>query len=204
MKNAIHLSHLQRLMAQRNGYLVLAAGLMLLCVLLSLMVLHLIGRERIIVTPPVVHQSFWVDHDEVSPQYLSEMTSFFAQLRLTKTPSNAAFQRDTLLRYTDPHYYGILKNELVAEEDHIQVSHINLVFYPVNVEVNAKQLIAHITGDLYSTVGDTSLQPMRITYRVQYRYDQGRLLVQSFQEEKDIKKIKEEKPTQLPEEKSHA
>ncbi len=184
MKTAIQLSHLQKLIAQRNGYLVLAAGLLLLCVLLSAMVLHLIGRERIIITPPVVHQSFWVDHNDVSPDYLSEMTSFFAQLRLTKNPDNAAFQRTTLLRYTDPSYYGTLKSELVAEEDHMQAAHISLAFYPVNVEVNAKQLVAWITGDLISTVGNSPLTPTRITYRVQYRYDQGRLLVRSFEEQK--------------------
>ena len=185
MKTAIQLPYLQKLIAQRNGYLVLATGLMLLCLLLSMMVLHLIGRERIIITPPLVHQSFWIDHDEVSPQYLSEMTNFFAQLRLTKTPESAAFQRETLLRYTDPSYYGTLNNELVAEEDHITASHISLAFYPVNVTVDVKQLTAWITGDLRSTVGDALLPSVRITYQVTYRYDEGRLLVKSFQEEKN-------------------
>lgn len=184
MKTAIQLSHLQKLIAQRNGYLVLAAGLVVLCLLLSCLTLRLVGRERIVVTPPVVHQSFWVDHSDVSPQYLAEMTSFFAQLLLTKTPSNAAYQRETLLRYTDPTYYGAFKNKLVAEEDHMAASHITLAFYPVNIEVDVAKLTARITGELHATVGDAPLPLVRLTYRVQYRYDQGRLLIQSFQEEK--------------------
>jgi type IV conjugative transfer system protein TraE len=191
MKKSVALSHLQRLIAQRNGYLVLAAGLMLLCVLLSLTVLNLIGRERIVITPPIVHHSFWVDHDTVSPMYLSEMTHFFAQLKLTKTPSSAVYQRDMLLRYTDPGYYGAFKNELVAEDDHLTAAHISLVFYPVNMEVNTQDLTASITGDLQSTVGDVRMPSVRVVYKVSYRYDQGRLLVKSFQEEK--KKEREEK-----------
>jgi conjugal transfer pilus assembly protein TraE len=183
MKAAIQQSRLQQLIAQRNGYLVLATGLLLLCLLLCVMVFHLIGRERIIITPPVVHRSFWVDHNEVSPEYLAEMTTFFAQLRLTVTPSNAAFQRTTLLRYTDASAYGELNNELVAEADHLTQGHISLAFYPVNIEVDAKHLMARVEGDLYSTVGNTPAKPARIAYRVQYRYNQGRLWLQSFEEE---------------------
>ena len=41
-----------------------------------------------------------------------------------------------------------------------------------------------IIGDLVSNVGRTQLTSERVTYRVQYRYDQGRLLVSQFQEVK--------------------
>jgi len=181
--HAAHLkSRLQKLIAQRNGYLMLAAGLLLLSLLLSLMVWRLIGRERVIITPPVVHRTFWVDHDEVSAEYLAEMTTFFAQLRLTVTPSSAPFQHATLLRYTDSAHYGELKNELVAEADHLTQSHISLAFYPVRVETDAKHLQARIEGDLYSTIGNAPATPIRIAYRVMYRYNEGRLLLQTFEE----------------------
>lgn len=183
MRFSIHNSRVNKLLAQRNGYLVLSAGLLLVCLLLSTMVLRLIGRERTIIVPPVVHSSFWVDHQEVSPEYLAEMTNFFAQLRLTVNPSNAAYQREALLRYTDPSYYGALKNELVAEADHLEASHISLAFYPVNLQVDAKHLVARITGDLQANVGDDPLPAERVSYHIVYRYDQGRLLLKSFSEE---------------------
>jgi len=182
MKAALLRSRLQQLIAQRNGYLVLAAGLLLLSILLSLMVLRLIGHERVIITPPVVHRTFWVDHSEVSPEYLAEMTTFFAQLRLTVTPSSAPFQHETLLRYTDSAHYGELKNELVAETHHLLQSHISLAFYPTRVEADAKHLQARIEGDLYSSIGNAPAKPIRITYRVTYRYSEGRLLLQTFEE----------------------
>lgn len=184
MKHTIHASRLQKMMAQRNGYLALAAGLLLLCLLLGCVSFCLVGRERIIITPPVVHRSFWVSHQAVSPEYLSEITEFLAQLRLTVTPSNAAYQREALLRYTHPSYYGVLKNALMAEAEHLIQSHISLAFYPVQISVNAKQLTAQLIGDLQSTIGDTPASTVRVTYQLRYRYINGKLLLTAFQEER--------------------
>jgi len=182
MQIAYQKSRLQQLIAQRNGYLVLAAGLMVLTVLLALGLLRLIGRERVVVVPPIVEQAFWVDAKAISPSYLSQMTVFFAQLRLNMTPSSAAYQRDTLLRYTDPQYYGDFKNELVAEADHLTQTHTSLVFYPVEVAVDAPHLTATITGDFSATVGNMPLPVQRLTYQLVYRYTQGQLWLRSFQE----------------------
>lgn len=181
MQIAHHKSRLQQLIAQRNGYLVLAAGLLILSLLLTISVCRLIGRERIVVVPPVVNQSFWLDSQTVSPEYLSQMTTFFAQLRLNMTPSSAEYQRQTLLRYTDPSYYGDFNNELVAEADHLTQTHTSLVFYPVDLSVDTHRLTAQLSGDLSGTVGNVPLPVKRVTYRLTYCYAQGRLWLQSFQ-----------------------
>ncbi len=185
MKTAIQQSRLQELIAKRNGYLVLSVGLLLLCVLLSMMILRLIGRERIVITPPVIQRSFWVDNSQVSPEYLTEMTIFLAQLRLTVTPTSAEYQRETLLRYTDASFYGGFKNELVAEADHLTKSHLSLAFYPTNIMVDSQNLNARITGDLISTIGNAPLPAARVIYQVRYRYINGQLRLQSFQELED-------------------
>lgn len=177
-----HKSRLQQLIAQRNGYLVLAVGLIGLTLLLAISLYRLIGRERIVIAPPVVEQAFWVDAKTISPTYLSQMTVFFAQLRLNVTPDSAAYQRETLLRYTDPSYYGDFKNALVSEADHLTQTHTSLVFYPVDVSVDAPHLTAKISGDFSATVGNVSLPVKRLTYQIIYRYAQGRLWLRSFQE----------------------
>ena len=86
-------SRLQQILAQRNGYLVLAALLAGVCLLLTISVCRLIGRERIVITPPVVNQAFWVEAKAVSPEYLSQMASFLAQLRLNLTPAMRLISR---------------------------------------------------------------------------------------------------------------
>ena len=178
-------SRLQGILAQRNGYLVLAALLALVSVLLAVSVCRLIGRERIVITPPIVNQAYWVEAKAVSPEYLSQMASFLAQLRLNLTPGNAAYQQETLLRYTDPSYYGDLKNELVNEAEQLAKTHTSLIFYPVEVTVDAKQLTAQLTGDLSATVGNDHLPVQRIHYQLQFRYSEGRLWLKSFEEIKD-------------------
>jgi conjugal transfer pilus assembly protein TraE len=178
-------SRLQQMLAQRNGYLVLAALLAGVCLLLTVSVCRLIGRERIVITPPVVNQAFWVEARAVSPEYLSQMASFLAQLRLNLTPANAAYQQETLLRYTDPAYYGDLKNELVNEAEQLEKTHTSLIFYPVEVVVDAKQLTAQLTGDLSATVGNDHLPVQRIHYQLQFYYSEGRLWLKSFEEIKN-------------------
>ncbi len=178
-------SRLQQILAQRNGYLVLAAILAGVSLLLTISVCRMINRERIVIIPPLINQSFWVEQNAVSPEYLSQMTTFLAQLRLNLTASNAAYQRDALLRYTDPAYYGDLKTELVNEADHLEKTHTNLIFYPVEVTVDIQHFTTNITGDLSATVGNDLLPTQRISYQLGFRYSAGRLWLKSFNEIKN-------------------
>ena len=61
------------------------------------------------------------------------MTTFFAYLRLNVTSESADNQRQLLLRYVDPRYFGVLNAALIAERDRITTSHVSTAFYPVNV-----------------------------------------------------------------------
>lgn len=182
MKNLVQKSRITQLMEQRNGYLTLSAGLIALCILLVLLLFYTTNREKIVIVPPVVHKSFWVSSNAVSPEYLSEMTLFFTYLRMNMTPSNVVAQREMLLRYVDPRYYGKLKNTLVADGDKVTLEHLNIAFYPANIKVDEKAMTAIITGDLISSVGTTELPPQRVNYQISYRYDDGRLMVSDFSE----------------------
>src|SRR5262249_50707912 len=103
---------------------------------------------------------------------------------LNVTPESADTQRHLLLRYVEPRYYGEFNNELIAERDRLVQQHMSTVFYPVAIQVDTQSLSAEITGDLISSVGSTQLAPQRVTYFIHYRYNQGRLLINQFQEVK--------------------
>lgn len=198
-------SRLQNLIAQRNGYLVLAVALAVISLVLLICVCRMINRERIVIVPPVIQQAFWVNSQTVSPEYLSQISSFLVQLRLNMTPSSAEYQREMLLRYTDPAYYGELKNELVEEADHLTKTHTSLIFYPVDIAVDVSHLTAQISGDFSATVSNMPLPVQRLSYRLSYRYAQGRLWLQSFQEITDkTNESKESKQTITQEDSSHA
>ncbi len=184
MRSIFQKTRIVQLIEQRNGYMVLACGLTVLCLLLVILSFYLSDRERIIITPPLVEHGFWVTNSEVSSQYLADMTTFFMYLRLNVTPESADNQRQSLLRYVYPSDYGAFNTLLISERDRIIAQHISSAFYPVNMQIDAKALSVMITGDLISSVGTTQLSPQRVAYFVKYHYSNGRLLVEQFQEVK--------------------
>ncbi|CAM4391425.1 MAG: hypothetical protein LEGION0398_MBIBDBAK_00178 [Legionellaceae bacterium] len=180
MKWALYQSKLSRLLKQRHILVQLLFAEMGLIGLLIMMLFYAFMHERIVITPPLIEKRFWVNQHSVSVEYLSEMSAFFASLRFNLTPANVANQRDTLLRYTDSRYYNTLKTGLVAEADNILKEHITLAFYPVDIAVNTTSLIAKVTGDMTTQVGNVLLPVKRETYLIRYTYHDGRLLVASF------------------------
>ena len=83
---------------QANRGLSLWLGLLVAGHLLSLVViLGLIGRERIIVVPPSLEKSFWVSGNTVSREYLEQMGAFVAWLVLDVSPSSIRWKTETLL-----------------------------------------------------------------------------------------------------------
>jgi conjugal transfer pilus assembly protein TraE len=185
MKKTLQKSRLQHVIENRNGYLVLASGSIFLNILMIFYLFTLIGSERVIVLPPDVSKTFWVDGHHVSSEYLSEMGLFFAGLRLNATQGDASLQHDILLRYVHPSFYSQMKSQLIQEKERINGSHISMSFYPVNVQVDDKQWMVRIDGDLQSMIGQDPQPIQRVTYQMQFNYDSGRLLVKSFEEVKD-------------------
>lgn len=185
MKRMIQKSLLQYVIRHRNGYLIVALGSLILNLLLSITLMLMIGHERIILVPPSIDKTFWVSASHVSPEYLSEMSLFFSNLRFNITPTNATTQRELLLRYVQPNKYEELKTELLSEADYLVKEHISTAFFPVNVIVDSKKLVGRVTGDLQSTIGDSQLPAKRVTYQIAFNYNAGRLFVISFDEVKN-------------------
>lgn len=175
----------RKIIAQRNGYLVLSIGLIALSVILSLLVAFLVGRERIVLLPPSMNKNIWVSSQTASPEYFSRMTIFLSELALNVTSDNVDFQNELLLRYVDPTYYISLKPQLVAEADRIKKDHISTAFFPVDMKVNIQHHEAIVTGDLKSYVGDTALPNKRISYRFVYRFNSFTPLITLFEEVKN-------------------
>lgn len=141
-------------------------------------------RERVVIVPPVIEKPLWVTSSQVSPEYLIDMSKYFSILRLNVTTSNAVSQRDDLLRYVAPEHYNDIKTELLLEADKLKKSHISTAFFPINVDVDTKKLLARVTGDMHSSVGDIHLPIQHVTYEISYKYQNGRLIITSFDEVK--------------------
>lgn len=184
MKIQIQKSLLQYAISRRNGYLAIACGSLFLNILLGIGMLSMMGHERVVLVPPRISQTFWVEHNNISSEYLSEMSYFFAVLRFSITPSTVENQRETLLRYVSPEYYETLKIELINEAEKMTKEHISTVFYPADIKVDTKHLEALITGDLITTIGTNQLPVKRAIYKIGYSHNNYRLLVKKLIEVK--------------------
>ena len=74
---------------------ILLAVSMLATLLLAAHTVRQAGRERVVVVPPAIHKTFWVEAERASPEYLEQMGYFPAQLTLNVTPKVAVRSRVT-------------------------------------------------------------------------------------------------------------
>lgn len=170
---------------QRNGYLLLSSGLLILCLVLSFTIIFLSGRERIILVPPDMKKDIWVSNNQASREYLTRITFALSQLALNVTADNVNYQQEQLLQYADPSYYTKLKPELLAIADKIKNEHITTAFFPMDIKVDCEHNEAIITGDLKTFVGDTTLPTKRVSYHFVYRFNAFSPLITLFEEVKN-------------------
>lgn len=176
-------SKLLELLKQRNSHLLFAVGLLASNLIQLIIILCLAGNWHTIILPPNA-PSYWLSHRQVSNSYLTDMTHYLADLALNVTPDSAKFQREEILKFTDPKGYGSLKAALIACEDNIKQKNIATLFYAVDVQVDSKQLSCIITGDLKTFVGQQLTSTQRLSYLARFRYHNGKLLVVQFEEVK--------------------
>ena len=132
--------------------------------------------------PPVIERPSWVTSYQVSPEYLSGMSLFLANLLLNVTPSNATMQHDLFLRYVDSPFYDRFKTELITQEDRLKKEHMTMSFQLSNVKVDTTKFIARISGDVAYMVGNTAMPTKHLTYAITFNYQLGQLKVKSFEE----------------------
>jgi len=190
MRLRYYQSRLMTLLKQRNGYFGLNVALIALCLLLGVSVALLIGyaqnHARIYLVPPHIEQPFWLSNHAPSAQYLSEMSAYLVQLRLTVTPDNIGYQQKLLLRYSDPNDYTGLKEQLSQEAQIVEQAQMSTSFYPIASRVDEKSLSVSVEGDFHRYLQGEALEPERQHYLISYRYQLGRLWIAQFQQENDI------------------
>lgn len=171
-----------QILAQRNRLLVACLLSFLLSLLLGLSNFYLIGRERIVLVPPVINRAFWVSLDHVSEAYLQEMSQYFAGLLLTLTPSTLSASREQLLQNVAPQYYAQVKSQLIEQQKELERRGLSTSFYPTRFKIEASKYLVELQGELKIFVGSALLEAKTKTYQLQFTQQQGRLFIQSFTE----------------------
>jgi conjugal transfer pilus assembly protein TraE len=182
MKQEFFKDQVSFLKGQNDRFFKIISGLLILIFAMFFFMMHLVKNEKVIVTPPIVEQGFWVTNNAVSPTYLTQMTTFFLALRLSVTSSNVDSQYAELLNYVSPSVSGPLQVALQKEAEQIQSEAISSVFYPKDMTADPDHLTVTVDGDLVRYVGEAKLPVKPMTYIVHYEYRLGRLLILSFEQ----------------------
>lgn len=143
---------------------------------------YLLGKERIIVVPPVGNQQFWVASHTVSESYLQEMAQYFASLLLNVTPSTFAVNSEHLLQNVAPQSFGALKAQMAAQQSEIERRGLSTIFYPSQFKVDSKHFLVEVKGELKILIGNEPLESKSKTYQIKFVPHHGRLFIQFFKE----------------------
>lgn len=143
-------------------------------------------RETLI--PPVIHQTFWVDDEVVSKEYLIEMGVFLAQIYFDVSPANVDFNHRTLKRYIDPRFYGRLENEAGAFSSRIKNDNASTFLSISTVTPDEQHNRIALSGLLNTYLGDSKTSSIPKTYIFEFGFVGGKVLLTGMKETNNANK----------------
>jgi len=182
MKKKILDSENLSLKRDNNRWRTTGLALGLANLILVITVFSVIGAERTIVVPAVTHKTFWLEDENASQEYLEQMAVFFTELALNVSPSNADYQKDLFLKYTDPRSHGVLQTRLSLGVEKIKRKNASTTFFPIELETDVKNKIVVVHGEETLIIGQRVISKSAKAYRVNFKMGQGRMYVTEFTE----------------------
>ena len=161
---------------------VLLTGSMLVNLVLAGFAFRLAGHERVVVVPPTINKTFWVESDRVSAEYLEQMAYFLMQLTLNVTPVSVDHQSRVLLQYAAPASYGELRTALLAAAERLKRDGASTVFSALDLAVDERALRVGVRGQLTTFVSDRRVSEVSKGYAIELQYSGGRVFLKSFRE----------------------
>ena len=160
----------------------LLAGSMLANVALAVLGMRLADRERVVMVPPTIHKTFWVEAERVSGEYLEQMAYFLMQLTLDVTPQSVDHQAGVLMQYAAPAAYGDLRATMAATADRIKHDGASTVFSAQNLVVDEAAQRVGVSGQLTTFISDRRVSEVSKGYAIELQYTGGRIFLQAFRE----------------------
>ena len=161
---------------------VLLVGSMLVNLVLAVFAARLAGHERIVLGPPTIHKTFWVESDRVSSEYLEQRGYFLMQLTLNVTPQSVDHHAKVLLQYAAPASFGELRTELLASAERLKRDGASTVFSPQDLTVDERTLRVGVRGQLTTFISDRRVSEVSKGYAIELQYSGGRVFLKAFRE----------------------
>jgi len=153
------------------------------CLLSSLVLMfNMVGRDRIIVTPPSIDKTFWVSKDRVSSSYLEQMGSFIAYLTLDVSPQSIDWKKTMLLQYVSPDVYGSLQTRQDLEADRLRRLNATTQFSVAQLLPNEEAMNVTLKGRLATFINGARTSDIDKEYVAEFEFKGNRVQIRNFKE----------------------
>jgi len=178
MKHFLRQKLVSHVSFQRNVLAGLSTVLLLVVVLQTMLLFF--KSEKIIIHPPEIKESYWVQGNRFAPSYLEEMAAYFAHLLLDVSEASFPYQSEIVLRSVDSSHYGHFKTKFLQDLERIKRTNIATHFQLSETSINPEALSVELTGELLGYVAGKKISQARETYRVTFLGRKGRLYLIGF------------------------
>lgn len=178
MNRLFEQTRISYLLSQRN---ILAGLSSILLVVVFLQSIFLFFRnERIIVSPPELHQSYWVEGNRFSESYLEEMAVFFAHLLLDVSSESLLYQGEVILRHVDAESYSRIRTKLFADAAKLKKENATSRFQPKKAIVSRKSMEVQLKGTMTQYVSGKDVSNYEETFVVRFSAKNGTIYLKDF------------------------
>ncbi len=190
---AKHTADVEARLGLRRFFVLGLALSMLTNVLLAMSLVAKDRNLRTVFVPPVITQSFWIDDNAVSAEYLEQMGYFALQLALNNTPANAEYNVRQLLTLVAPGSYGEIEKSLLANVSRLKENNASTVFAVTSSPIANQATRAVVFQGLLSTwIGDKRTSQTAKTFVVRFGYSGGKTYIRELKETTPKDAFKEE------------
>jgi conjugal transfer pilus assembly protein TraE len=178
MNRLFEQTRISYLVSHRN----ILAGLcsVLLAIVLLQSIFLFFRHERVIVSPPELHQSYWVEGDRFSESYLEEMAVFFAHLLLDVSSESLLYQGEVILRHVDAESYSRIRTKLFADAAQLKKENATSRFQPKKAIVSRDSMEVKLKGTMTQYVSGKDVSSYEETFVVRFSAKNGTIYLKDF------------------------
>ena len=183
-------------LANRTGikkvfWLLLAASVAT-TLMLTLILLAKKDRVQTVLVPPQIQRTISISNQDISREYLEEMSVFMTQQLLNTAPASIDGQYQVLLKYVDPRYYQALDKELNLTRRYVKRNNVATWFTPRRVTGYTHNNTVEIDGLFMVSQGEKVTQKFNRKLIVSFKNVDGKVALLSIKEE--VRKAGKPKP----------
>lgn len=167
MDIAISHTQAQATLRQRNA---LAVTALILGVLVVVLFITSMTRQRDVILQPVVPQPMAISSAGVSEDYLEAVTRDAAQLALNRSPETLQYWMDSLVELAAPETRGKLKTDLMGIVEEQQGSQVTQFVTIDWIRVDPEALTSDVGGVLHTVVGSRDVRREHKIFRFTWTY----------------------------------